>query len=171
VRPEKVVLIGFMGSGKTSVGRVLAERLKWDFIDTDSLVETRAGERIAQIFDSEGEKAFREWESRVIAELAPRLRLVVATGGGAPAQPANRGFFTRAGSAVFHLKVPLAVALRRTGKDTRRPLLSQDQGAVRDLYDSRLPLYDALGVPVETEGKSPAEVAEQIMMLIENPSR
>ena len=169
--PGRVVLIGFMGSGKTTVGRILASRLGWAFIDTDTLVEERAGARIAEIFRTQGEDAFRELESMVIAELAPRGKIVVATGGGAPAQQANRAFFEQQSAAVFHLRVSLASALRRTGGNPARPLLSQDQAAISALYESRRTLYDALGVPVETEGLSPAAVAEQVMMLLKSPTR
>ena len=169
--PGRVVLIGFMGSGKTTVGRILAERLGWQFVDTDSLVESRAGTRIAEIFRTVGESAFRELESGVITELASRGSLVVATGGGAPAQPGNRSFFSREGSSVFHLKVSLFSALQRTQNDSGRPLLAQNQRAISALYDSRVPLYDEMGIPVDTEGRSPAEVAGQIMMLLGNPRR
>jgi shikimate kinase len=171
VSPGRVVLIGFMGSGKTTVGRILAERLGWDFIDTDALVEARAGARIAELFRTGGEGTFREWESRAIAELTPRSSIVVATGGGAPTQPANRGFFSPEVSSVFHLRVSLAVALQRTRSGFGRPLLAQKQSAISALYQVRQPFYNELGIPVDTEGKSPAEVAGRIMTLLGHPSR
>jgi shikimate kinase len=171
VSPGTVILIGFMGSGKTTVGRILAGRLGWDFIDTDSLVESRAGVRIADLWSSQGERAFRDMESSVIAGLASRRRIVVASGGGAPAQEANRDFFAKEGTSVFHLRVGLASALHRTRSDTGRPLLAQEQGAIRTLYDARQSLYERLGIPVETEQRSPREIAEQIMMLLQAPTR
>jgi shikimate kinase len=171
VSPGNVVLIGFMGSGKTTVGRILAQRLGWDFIDTDALVESRAEARIAEIFRSKGERAFRESEKRVLAELGTRSGLIVATGGGAPAQIDNRTFFSKESSAVFHLRVSLETALQRTRNESPRPLLMQTKQAIHALYESRLPLYEELGIPVETEGRSAAEVAEQIMKLLGSPSR
>jgi shikimate kinase len=171
VSPGRVVLIGFMGSGKTTVGRILAGRLGWDFIDTDALVESRAGARIAELWRSRGERAFRDMESGVIAELASRVKIVVATGGGAPAQTGNRDFFTDEETAVFRLRVTLASALKRTHHDSGRPLLAQEPGAIDALYDARQSLYDRLGIPVETEQMSPAEVAEQIITLLRDPTR
>ena len=169
VRVDRVILIGFMGSGKTSVGRALASRLGWELVDTDALVEERAHASIADIFRDRGEHAFRELEAEVLASLRGRARLVVATGGGAPAQPRNRDFFR--GQAVFHLRVSLETALQRTGGNLDRPLLSQGDEAVRALYESRWPIYEALGSGVETGGRDPAAVAEQILDLLRNPTR
>ena len=171
MKPKRIVLIGFMGAGKSSVGRIVAERLGWDFVDTDAFVEARAGARIAEIFRTSGEATFREWESRVIGELAARTRIVVATGGGAPTQPSLRSFFAGQDSTVVHLRVSLADALQRTGNHAGRPLLSQSEDAIRALYQGRQAIYEELGMPVETDGKTPLETAEQIMLLLGNPSR
>jgi shikimate kinase len=169
VTPERIVLIGFMGSGKSTVGRILADRLGWDLVDTDALVEARAGAPVARIFRDHGEPAFRERESEALESLGARTRLVVATGGGAPAQARNRHFFA-APAAVFHLRVSLQTVRERTGGNTDRPLLSLPVDALQSLYDGRQPVYEALGTAVETDGRNPEDVAEEILRLLSRPS-
>jgi shikimate kinase len=165
---DRIILIGFMGSGKTSVGRVLASQLGWELVDTDALVESRAGAMVADIFREKGEPAFRKLEAEVLDSLRGGRNLVIATGGGAPAQPRNRDFF--AGQAVFHLRVSLENVLERTGGNRERPLLSQGEEAVRALYESRRPVYESMGISVETDGRDPAAVAEEILRLLRSPT-
>ncbi len=166
--PQRIILIGFMGSGKSSVGRILADRLGYELVDTDALLEKRAGAPIAHIFREQGEPAFRALESEVLAAVVDRPRSVIATGGGAPAHPPNRAFFTR-GDAVFHLRVSLEAARQRTGENADRPLLAQDPEAVRRLYQGRQPVYEELGQSVDTDGKTPDAVAEEILRLLRSP--
>jgi shikimate kinase len=166
---ERIILIGFMGSGKTSVGRVLAARLGWDLVDTDSLVEAGAGATVADIFRNRGEPSFRALESEVLASLRGRRSVVIATGGGAPAQPPNRDFFT--GQAVFHLRVSLGNALLRARGNRDRPLLSQGEEAVRALYENRQPIYESLGEGVETDGRDASSVAEEILGRLRDPTK
>ena len=165
MKPDRVILIGFMGSGKTTVGRILAACLGWDIVDTDELIEARTGTPVGRIFQDLGERAFREKEAEALASLAERTKLVVATGGGAPAQPRNRKFFS-APAAIFHLRVSLQAVHRRTGDDAKRPLLSLSESALRALYENRQPVYDAMGIAVETDGRKPEEVAEEILLLL-----
>jgi shikimate kinase len=167
VNPDRVILIGFMGSGKTTVGRILAARLGWELVDTDELVEARAGAPVTRIFEDHGERAFRDEEAEALASLGKRTRLVIATGGGAPAQPRNRQFFSGP-VAVFHLRVSLQTARERTKANTARPLLSLPEGVLHSLYEKRRPLYELMGKGVETEGRKPEQVAEEILMLIES---
>jgi shikimate kinase len=168
--PDRIILIGFMGSGKSSVGRILAERLGYELVDTDALLEERAGAPIARIFRERGEPAFRALESEVLSAVANRSRSVIATGGGAPAYPPNRGFFTR-GDAVFHLRVSLEAARRRTGEKADRPLLAQDSDVVHRLFQGRQPVYEELGESVDTDGRTPAAVADEIMRLLRGPRK
>jgi shikimate kinase len=165
VKPDLIILIGFMGSGKTTVGRILAARLGWDIVDTDELIESRMGAPVTRIFQDLGERVFRQREAEALASLAGRARLVIATGGGAPAQPRNRDFFS-APASIFHLRVSLEAVHERTGDDARRPLLSLSESALRALYESRQPVYDSMGVAVETDGRKPEEVAEEILALL-----
>jgi shikimate kinase len=167
VDADRIILIGFMGSGKTSVGRVLAARLGWELVDTDALVETRAGALVADVFREKGEAAFRELEAEALASLRGRRNLVIATGGGAPTQARNRDFFV--GQGVFHLRVSLENVLQRTRGDRERPLLSQGEEAVRALYESRRPVYESMGTGVDTDGRDPAAIAGEILRLL-NPT-
>jgi shikimate kinase len=162
VEPARIVLIGFMGSGKSTVGPLLAGLLGWSFADIDTLVEARAGCPIAAIFETRGEEEFRALESRCLHDLAGRSRMVIATGGGAPMRDANRWFFRDAATAVFHLVVSLDLALARTRGDTSRPLLAKGSDEVHRLYETRLPGYRQLGIDIETDGRTPTDVAAEI---------
>lgn len=154
-----VTLMGFMGSGKTTVGRILATRLGWDFVDTDRLVETQAGMAIPEIFATRGEAAFRSMEAAVIQEVSRGDRQVIATGGGAVLDPANRLALRMAG-VVVHLKASPELLWRRvSGSD--RPL-AEDPVAFRTRYQERYPLYQQLPIQVASSG-SAARVAERIL--------
>ncbi len=169
--PSLIALIGFMGAGKTTVGRMLAGRLGYDFVDTDDLIIQRAGAPIADIFRDQGEPAFRRLETDTLQSLAGRTRTVIAAGGGAPVQGANRPFFASS-AMTFHLRVSLrnVRARTRTPEGMVRPLLSQGNEALQQLYDRRRPIYETLGKPVETDGRTPAEVVEEIMGLLRGPT-
>jgi shikimate kinase len=164
--PPRIALIGFMASGKSTVGRLLAKRLGYRFIDLDAEVETIAGKRIADIFRDSGEPEFRSMETRRLAELAESAGIVLAAGGGTPVQGTNQNFFSRS-AATFYLDVSLDAALKRAGAaDGSRPLLAQDPASLRGMFESRLPVYKALGKAVKTEGRSPMEIVEEILDLL-----
>jgi shikimate kinase len=158
----RVALIGFMGSGKSTVGALLAHRLAWEFVDVDAQVEAEAGATISEIFAAHGEEQFRSLESAGLRALAGRTNLVVAVGGGAPLRETNRWFFTADDTAVFHLHVPLQRALARAGDGRTRPLLARGVDEVHRLYEERLPRYRELGIEVATDGRSPGDVADEI---------
>ncbi|MNR81240.1 3-dehydroquinate synthase [compost metagenome] len=154
-----VTLMGFMGSGKTTVGRILATRLGWDFVDTDRLIEERTGLAIPEIFATRGEAGFRELETDVIREVSRGDRQVISTGGGAVLEPANRLALRMAG-VVVHLKASPELLWRRvSGSD--RPL-AQDPLAFRERYQERQPLYQLLPLQITSSG-SAARVAERIL--------
>ena len=168
--PARVVLIGFMGSGKSTVGSLLARRLGRSFVDTDALVEAQAGKSVQRVFREDGEPAFRDAEAEVLRGLASRTGVVVATGGGAPAQERNAWFF--GGAAItFHLRVSLAAVRDRTRQDGTRPLLQRPEEDVKELLDGRLSIYESLGTSVDTDGRTPREVTEEILRLLEDPTR
>lgn len=131
-----------MGCGKTTVGRQLAKRLRRRFADADHEIEARTGVRIPTIFDLEGEAGFRRRESRVIAELAEEADLVLATGGGAVLDPANRAVMAQSG-LVIYLNAPPALLYERTRHDRNRPLLQVDDPLAKlsELFAVRDPLY------------------------------
>lgn len=124
-RSRNVYLIGPMGAGKSTIGKHLADLLKMEFYDSDAEIEKRCGADIAWIFDVEGEQKFREREEKVIYELTERNGIVLATGGGVVASPANRARLAARGTVVF-LKVTVDQQMERTLKDRSRPQLQVD---------------------------------------------
>ncbi len=162
--PSLVFLIGFMGAGKTTVGRHLARLLGWDFLDLDEEIVAREGRSIPQIFAGEGEAYFRRRETEVLGSLRGRARLVVACGGGTYAQADSRRLIDRLGPAVW-IQVPLEVALRRCAGLSERPLL-KDTAQAEALYRRRLPSYRDAALRVDSEGLSAEEVAERIAGLL-----
>jgi shikimate kinase len=155
-----IVLVGFMGAGKTTVGRVLAARLGVPFADSDQVIEERAGKPVRRIFADDGEPAFRRLEYDVIAELLAGPDLVLAVGGGAAAQPGTRDLL--AGVPVVYLRVSYAEAMRRVGGDHGRPMLAQ--GDTGQLYAERDPLYRAAARhTVDADARAPEEIALDIV--------
>ena len=167
--PPLIALVGFMGAGKTTVGKILADGLGYEFVDTDDLIVAAASAPIADIFRREGEASFRRRETEALRSLEGRSRTVIAAGGGAPVQEANRDFFQRH-ARTFHLRVSMENARNRAQAPGApvRPLLSQEEAAVRQLYAYRRSIYEAIGQPVETDGCSPQQVAAEIMGIL-NP--
>ncbi len=139
---QNVFLVGLMAVGKSTVGRLLARALNAEFVDSDHVIEERAGADIAWIFDVEGEQGFRDREEQVIEELTQRRGIVLATGGGVALRACNRKILAARG-IVVHLDSPLERLVERTQRDKRRPLLQQ--GDLREtlsrLQADRTPLY------------------------------
>jgi shikimate kinase len=159
-----VVLIGFMASGKTSVGRRLAQRLGYRFLDTDQFIEGEMGCSIAELFTIQGEAYFRDVESRLAARMHGLQNTVISTGGGLPITPGNLEHLKRAGAVVF-LKADLEDILKRLERDTRRPKVQG--GDLRDtvtrLLVERLPAYEQADLVVESHGKSVNRVCGEII--------
>jgi shikimate kinase len=168
--PPCVALIGFMGSGKTTVGAILARKLGYRFVDLDAEIEKTTGKRIRDIFRDDGEQAFRDLEAGCLAGFADRTGVVLSAGGGAPVRESNRAFFSDA-ARTFFLKTSLQTALARAGADGSRPLMERGPEEVRKLFESRAVVYDMLGRAVETEGKTPLQIAEEIVGLLESTTR
>lgn len=120
---KSVFLIGYMGSGKSTVGKKLAGRLKFDFIDIDSSIEQMTGKSISQIFDTEGEDAFRQLERSILKSLCSRSNTVVATGGGAPCYFDNMELMKKSGITVYIKMHPQSLSSRIIASQTERPLL------------------------------------------------
>ena len=162
--PRILVLTGFMGSGKTTVGQLVAARLGWPFVDTDTWIERDAGQPIPAIFAQQGEAAFRRLERDACARAAQLAQHVVATGGGALLDAETRAAFLADGLVVC-LRADLETILERLGDGAQRPLFGGDRARLSALYAARAPLYDALPHQVETAGRSPEAVAEEIVTL------
>lgn len=163
-----IVLIGYRGAGKSTVARLLALRLGWPWVDADVEIELKAGKSIAAVFADDGEEAFRDLESQVLAELLGRDGLVVAAGGGAVLREANRRRLQARGRVVW-LRAAPDTLLRRVGGDAttagRRPKLTTAGGPaeVERLLAQRVPLYQQCAeLSLDTERKDPAEIAAEI---------
>ncbi len=167
----RVFLVGPMGAGKTTIGRLLAQALRLDFVDSDLVVEERAGADIPWIFDVEGEAGFRDREAKVIADLSQRNSIVLATGGGAVLRPENRQALAARGDVVY-LYASLERQVERTARDRNRPLLQVDDPAARlaQLMNERDPLYREIAdIVVQTDSEPPRNVAQRLVnMLQEN---
>lgn len=142
---RNVFLVGLMAVGKSTVGRLLAQALDAEFLDTDHVIEDRAGADIAWIFDVEGEQGFRDREEHVLDELTQRQGIVLATGGGVVLRAANRKVLAARG-VVVHLHSPLERLVERTERDKKRPLLQQGEirATLSRLQAERAPLYDEI---------------------------
>ncbi|GAA4751086.1 shikimate kinase [Nocardioides endophyticus] len=158
-----IVLIGPMGSGKTTVGRLVAERLGTAVRDTDHDVEAAAGREISEIFVDEGEAAFRALERAAVAEALATHDGVLALGGGAVLDPETRDLLV--GHDVVFLRVGLSDAVKRVGLGTSRPLLLGNvRGRIKTLLDERTPVYESVAtLAVETDGREPQEIADEIV--------
>jgi shikimate kinase len=162
--PRRIVLTGFMGSGKTTVGPLVAARLGWNFVDLDDVIEAEAGATIAELFSRHGETAFRDREHAAIARLAASDALVLALGGGAIEHPATRALLlTAPGTLLVHLEVELATTLNRCqGTEQTRPVLA-DQANLASRYQRRLPLYRTAHISISVDALTPQQVMEAIL--------
>jgi shikimate kinase len=158
-----IVLVGFMGAGKTTVGRLLAAKLAVPFNDSDHVIEARAGKPVRQIFADDGEPAFRQLEHDVIADLlAKNEDMVLALGGGAAVHEGTRANLAHSKVPVVYLKVSYAEAMRRVGGDRDRPMLARPD--VAQVYQDRDPRYaQAATVTVDADDKTPEELTLGIL--------
>ncbi len=142
-RPN-LILVGFMGSGKSSIGRMAAQRLRFQFVDTDAIVIERAGMEISEIFAKHGEAHFRDLETRAIESLAARERYVIATGGGAVLREENRTHLRALGFVVL-LVAREEIILERVARHSKRPLLHtpDPRATIEHLLAERRPAYEA----------------------------
>ena len=164
MKVANIFLIGPMGAGKSAVGRQLARLLRREFLDSDAEIERRTGVDIPFIFEKEGEEGFRRREREVIAELAGLEGIVLATGGGAVVDPANREVLASRGLVVY-LEASVEQQLARTRQSSHRPLLETPDPAERlaTLLQQREPLYRELAaLTVPTDGRQVKEVAHEI---------
>jgi shikimate kinase len=166
-QPENIVIIGFMGCGKSTVGRALHQRLGYQLVDMDQVIEQRAGKSITEIFAEDGEPAFRDMETALLRELcdpdAPRR--IISTGGGIVGRAENRALLKRLGYVVW-LHAPAAVILQRTRKNHHRPLLDTDNPAdrIKSLMEERQPLYqETAHLKLDTAGLRSDELATGIV--------
>lgn len=166
--PSRIALVGFMGSGKTTVGRLLAGRIGFDFADSDHEIESRAGLPVGQIFRVHGEAFFRELEEAAIRDLLTVERRVLATGGGAFVRPAAAEALL-AGAFTIHLDCDFHEAFRRAAAEGGRPLVEKGESDVASLYVERKDKYSRAHATVDTTSLSPEEVVKSVLRLLPSP--
>ena len=164
---RSLYLVGMMGSGKTSTGRPLAERLGYGFVDADAVIEQAAGCSIPDIFDRDGEAGFRKLESQVLSAISQRHSLVVATGGGVVTQPENWGML-HSGIVIWLDVRPDQLLQRLNADSTVRPLLqtADPEAALNALLNERRPLYAEADLTVVINDETPEAVADGILQLV-----
>ena len=160
-----LALIGFMGTGKTSVGRLVAEHLNFDFMDTDEQIQAKAGRTIAEIFAMDGEATFRALEHETVLDLAKYKQTVISTGGGLPANPENLTELKRH-ALVICLWSSAEKIWERVRHQTHRPLLhdADPQKKIRELLAVRDPFYKQADVLINTDIRTVREVAQQVVL-------
>lgn len=165
MKKRNIILVGFMGTGKTVTGRVLAERTGMELVDMDSLIEKRQGKTIPEIFSNDGEPAFRAMERELVKELSKCRGLIVSSGGGIVLNPENIADFEKTSFVVCLTASPETI-FKRVEKDTARPLLSGDKKEqIEKLLARRKPLYEAIKHRVDTDGLTDKQTADQILEL------
>ena len=165
-----IFIVGPMGSGKTTVGKIVAGELFLDFHDTDAKIEDTTGVTIDWIFDIEGEAGFRKRETTILKEMVALNSIVLATGGGIVIEEENRELLASRGT-VFYLHTPLNTQVERTARDKDRPLLKDKdpEKVLAELQELRQSLYEEVSDHIiDTESKSGSEVANEIVRLVKN---
>lgn len=163
---KSLILTGFMGAGKSLVASYIAQKLDWIELDLDSEIERAQGSSISEIFEKEGEEYFRTLETRILKATLESEAMVLATGGGVLTQSANRQLLK--GHFVVNLRVDPALAFSRIkGDSDKRPLARAGLEELESLYSARAEHYDSVKLQVDTKGKTPQEVAEQILSLMQ----
>jgi shikimate kinase len=164
IPPRRIILTGFMGAGKSTVGPLLATHLGWRFIDADDVIESEAGVTIAELFARHGEPAFRDREHQTIARLAAGDSLVLALGGGAIEHAATRALLLSGpGTLLVHLEIEFETTLARcAGTENLRPIFA-DQANLASRYQRRLPLYHTAHISISVDALTPGQAVAAIL--------
>ena len=168
-QPPLIILVGPMGAGKTTIGKLLSNQLNYTFYDSDHEVERLTGTTISWIFDKEGEQGFRQRESKTLDDLTKLSHAVIATGGGAVITPINRDYLKR--GVVVYLRAEVDVQYERTKHDRSRPLLQNDnpKACLAELFAVRDPIYQSLADIVITTGYlTPKKMVKEILHQLQN---
>lgn len=165
---NNILLMGFMGAGKSTIGKELALSLSYSFLDTDEMIEKKEGKEISQIFLQEGEKAFRDMETTLLKELGNIDKMVISLGGGMPIREENQKLMNALGLVVY-LRTRKNTIIKRLEGDRKRPLLKGEniEEKVGNLMKEREPIYEkAACIFVDTDEKSIKEIVEEIISLL-----
>lgn len=165
---RNIILVGFMGTGKSVTGQLVAKQLKRTFVDMDAVIEERAGRKISEIFATDGEPHFRAMERELVRELSARENLVVATGGGVVLNPDNIADFSRTGLVICLTAKP-DVILKRVSGESHRPLLENEDKskAIRELLARREALYRAIPECIDTSLHTAEDTAAEVLLRFE----
>jgi shikimate kinase len=163
-RRKLIYLLGFMGVGKSTVGELLARRLRWPFIDLDTTIEAGQGTTIREMFESAGEPFFRQIERAALIEASRSEPVVIALGGGTFVQEPNFEYINETGGITIWLDCPVEELRRRCEGKNDRPLF-RDPASFAELFEQRLPFYQRANFRVSTAGREPASVVDQILSL------
>ncbi len=166
---KNIYLVGFMGSGKTTVAGILAERLAKEFLEMDAVIAEREGLRIVDIFAKKGEVYFRKLERELLKELSAKEDLVISCGGGLICDKENLKRLRETGT-VFCLKASALTTYERINKHTHRPILNVDnpQEKIKQLLEERAPYYAQAHYSIDTDNLSPEEIANRIISILNN---
>ncbi len=162
--PYNVLLIGFMGTGKTTIARALSKKLQVDWVDLDRLIVDRAGMPITEIFETQGEPAFRALETQILEELSEKTGMIISCGGGVAMQPQNLPLLKK-GKVILLTASPYTI-LRRVSHRNHRPLLQNRMNvpAIKELMEERQPHYKAVAnIVIKTDGKPVSAICAQII--------
>lgn len=159
---SNIVLIGFMGAGKSTIGRMLAKELGWTFMDTDRMIEEVTGYKIADLFKKFGEVRFRSEERLVVKRVGSENNTVISTGGGTFLDPHNRDLLKQKG-IIIHLYVELEAALSRVKNRAERPLLMKSKEDIEALWKNRMEIYDQADLTVDTTNKDIDAITAEIL--------
>ena len=167
IKHKNIFLVGFMGAGKSTVGKILADKIGYDYCDADKFIEEQAGTTITQIFAEHGEPYFRDLESESLETLAKKEKLVVATGGGVVQRDRNWDAMKGNGTTIY-LKASVETIWERIKNDTSRPLLQVDNPVetARELLNKRTPMYEKADIVLNTDKLSLQQVADEVFSLL-----
>ncbi|MBK3332199.1 shikimate kinase [Persephonella atlantica] len=159
---KNIYLVGFMGSGKSTVGKLLSEKTGMEFVDIDQLIEKQEKRKISEIFEKEGEGYFRQKEKEMLEKISNKEGLIISTGGGLGADAENMKKMKQSGIVIW-LDASIETILKRTEGDTERPLLKQPYQQLKKLYENRKKIYKMADVHINVDSKSPEEIVQEIM--------
>ena len=165
MKRKNIVLCGFMGSGKSTIGNLLSRKMGMAFIDLDAYIEKKENKSVSQIFEESGEEYFRQLERDAVKELAYKKSIILATGGGTLTFQENVDVLRNADNKIILLDLPVEVVSQRLKNDTKRPLLNRPdkEKVMRELYEKRLPLYRSAADISVNAANSPMHVCMEII--------
>ena len=164
---ENIYLVGFMGTGKTAVGKILAKKLGKEFVEMDALIEEKQGSKIVDIFTKQGEAYFRSLEKTLLGSLSEREDLVISCGGGLICDQENLKLLKETG-VVFALTASVSTIYQRTKEHSHRPILNvaDPQEKIKQLLKERAPCYAQAQHSIDTDGLCPEEIADKIIAIL-----